>query len=153
MQGKHTADSLTKHVEILRPEHMNGYDRLFGGELMRMIDIVAGVAARRHAECEVTTACIDSLVFEAPAFVNDTIDMEARVTYTGNTSMEVRVDTFVETLKGKKTRVNRAYLVFVALDDKTMKPVPVIPFLPETEEEKAEWEAAKHRKELRKSKK
>ena len=153
MQGKRTKDSFTERVDILRPEHMNGYGRLFGGELMRQIDIIAGVAARRHAECEVTTVCVDSLVFEAPAFINDIIYMDARITYTGRTSMEVRVDTYVEPKKGVKTRVNRAYLVFVALDNETMRPVPVLPFLPETEEEITEWNAAKERKKIRESKK
>ena len=66
MQGKRTKDSFTERVDILRPEHMNGYGRLFGGELMRQIDIIAGVAARRHAECEVTTVCVDSLVLKPP---------------------------------------------------------------------------------------
>ncbi|MDY4191387.1 MAG: acyl-CoA thioesterase, partial [Oscillospiraceae bacterium] len=72
----------------------------------------------------------------------------AQVTHTGRTSMEVRVDTFVEALSGEKQRINRAYLVLVALDEKG-DPTPVPPLLLETEEEHREWEAACRRRELR----
>lgn len=146
---KRVSDSMTSHVEILMPGDLNGYSRLFGGQLMKWIDVVAAVVARRHSGCEVTTASIDRLEFQAPAFANDTIVLEGRMTYTGRTSMEVRVDTFVEALGGERRQVNRAYLVLVALDRETHKPVPVPPLLAETEEEKAEWEAGKRRRELR----
>ena len=86
------------------PADLNGYNRLFGGRLMQWIDVVAGVVARRHSGCEVTTASVDQLEFQAPAFVNDTIAMEGRITHVGRTSMEVRVDTFVESLAGSGGR-------------------------------------------------
>ena len=143
---KTVAQSRTSHVEILMPSHLNGYDRLFGGRLMEWIDMVAGVVARRHSGCEVTTASIDSLEFQAPAFVNDTIVLEGCITYTGRTSMEVRVDTFVESLNGERHRVNRAYLVMVALDQVTHKPTEIPPLEPLTIEEKTEWEAGRRRR-------
>lgn len=148
---KRIADSLTTDVEILMPSNLNGYKRLFGGQLMQWIDVVAAVAARRHSGCEVTTACIDHLEFLSPAYVNETLLLEARITYVGTTSMEVRVDTFVEALNGEKRRVNRAYIVMVALDPDTHKPTPVPPLLLETEEDRAEWEAGMRRTEARKA--
>lgn len=147
---KTVAESRTSHVQILMPAHLNGYERLFGGRLMEWIDMVAGVVARRHSGCEVTTASIDSLEFQAPAFVNDTIVLDGCITYTGRTSMEVRVDTFVESLNGERHRVNRAYLVMVALDRETHKPAVVPPLEPVTIEEKTEWEAGHRRRALRK---
>lgn len=148
---KRVADSFASHVEILMPGDMNGYGRLFGGKLMQWIDVVAGVVARRHAETEVTTACIDHLEFQAPAHVNDTLTLEGRITYVGTTSMEVRVDTFVEALGGTRTRVNRAYFVMVALDPATHRPTAVPPLLLETDEDRAEWAAAQARAQARKA--
>lgn len=148
---KRVADSFASHVEILMPGDMNGYGRLFGGKLMQWIDVVAGVVARRHAETEVTTACIDHLEFQAPAHVNDTLTLEGRITYVGTTSMEVRVDTFVEALGGARTRVNRAYFVMVALDPATHRPTAVPPLLLETDEDRAEWAAAQARAQARKA--
>lgn len=150
---KRVADSITTDVEILMPSNLNGYERLFGGQLMQWIDVVAAVAARRHSGCEVTTACVDYLEFLSPAYVNETLLLEARVTYVGTTSMEVRVDTFVEALNGEKRRVNRAYIVMVALDTETRKPTPVPPLLLETEEDHAEWAAGMERMRARKMRK
>lgn len=148
MQGKTVAQSRTQQVQILMPAHINGFNRLFGGRLMEWIDVVAGVVARRHSNCEVTTACIDQLIFEAAAFANDTVVLEGVMTYAGRTSMEVRVDTYVEARSGERTRVNRAYLVMVALDENN-QPTPVPHLIPETTEEKLEYRAAQERRELR----
>ena len=150
---KRVVDSITTDVEILMPSNMNGYKRLFGGQLMQWIDVVAAVAARRHSGCEVTTVCVDYLEVLSPAYVNETLLLEARVTYVGTTSMEVRVDTFVEALNGEKRRVNRAYIVMVALDTETRKPTPVPPLLLETEEDHAEWAAGMERMKARKARK
>jgi len=109
----------TTSVQIVLPQHCNGYKipRLFGGQMMAWIDVVGGVAARRYTNSAVTTACIDNLSFLAPAYLNDTVVQEADVVWTGRTSLEVRVDSYVERLDGRRERVNRAYAVYVALDE------------------------------------
>ena len=140
----------TTSVQIVLAQHCNGnrIPRLFGGQLMAWIDIVGAVAARRYARSAVTTACVDHLDFIGPAYLNDMVVQEARVTWTGRTSMEVRVDSYVEQQDGARAPVNRAYAVYVALDEND-QPIPVPPFTPETEEEKTEYEAAKTRRRLR----
>jgi len=141
---------VTSGVQIVLPQHCNGYKkpRLFGGQLMAWIDITGAVAARRYAHRAVTTVCVDNLNFIAPAYLNDTVVQEARVTWTGRTSLEVRVDSFVEQLDGTRALVNRAYAVFVALDEED-NPAPVPPFTPEGEEEEREYQAALERRRIR----
>ncbi|MBR6022684.1 MAG: acyl-CoA thioesterase [Kiritimatiellae bacterium] len=136
---------------IVMPQHCNGYakPRLFGGQLMAWIDVIGAVAARRYSGSAVTTARIDNLDFIAAAYLNDTVVQEAKVTWTGRTSMEVRVDSYVEQLDGTRSLINVAYLVFVALDDND-RPRKVPPFVPETDAERAEYEAALRRREIRK---
>ncbi|EMS73289.1 acyl-CoA thioesterase [Ruminiclostridium cellobioparum] len=146
---KKVSDSKTEQIQIIMPEHINGFNRLFGGRLMEWIDIVAAVVARRHSGCNVTTASIDNLQFKAAAYVNSTIFLVGQITYVGRTSMEVRVSTYVEKLDGMRYMINRAYLVLVALDEND-HPVQVPGVTLETEEEKLEWEAGKKRCELRK---
>ncbi len=133
----------TTSVQIVMPQHCNGYakPRLFGGQIMAWIDVVGAVAARRYTGCAVTTVCVDNLTFLKPAYLNDTVVQEAAVTWTGSTSLEVRVDSLVERLDGSRELVNRAYAVFVALDEED-RPTPVPPFEPQTEEERAEYEDA-----------
>lgn len=149
MEAKPARLSRTVQTQIVLNEHINGAGRLFGGRLMEWIDIVAGVAARRHSGRNVTTASVDTLSFKAPAYLNDTVSIEGVVTCTGRTSMEVRVDTYVEALDGQRSMINRAYLVLVALDAQG-HPTPVPPLLAETDEEKAEQEAGLRRTALRK---
>ncbi len=149
LQPKTVSQSRTEQVQIVMPEHINGYDRLFGGKLVEWIDIVAGVVARRHSNRNITTVSIDNLHFKAAAHVNNTVVLIGQITHVGNTSMEVRVDTFVESLCGEKKLVNRAYLVMVALNDEE-RPTKVPSLIIETEEERLEWEAGAKRSALRK---
>ena len=148
-QRKHVSDSKTEQVYILHPQHMNTYGRLFGGILMQWIDEIAAIVAKRHAQCEGTTAAIDNLNFKAGASINDMVVLIAHLTYVGTSSMEVRVDTYTEDLSGERHSINRAYLIFVAID-KDGHPVKVPGLIIETESEKAEWEGGKKRYELRK---
>jgi acyl-CoA hydrolase len=138
----------TTHVQIVRVSHVNGANRLFGGQLMEWIDVTAAVEARRHAGSDVVTAAVDALEFIAPVALNDTLVLEAEVTWTGRTSLEVRVETFREHLDGERVLVNRAYLLFVAVDT-AGKPREVQPFVPQTPVQKKEWENALLRREYR----
>ena len=141
-------DSYTEQVQIIMPQHVNDAQRLFGGQLMAWIDVVAAVAARRHSGRPVTTASVDELSFLNAANLDETVVLAARVTYVGRTSMEVRVDTFVERLDGRRDPVNRAYLVLVALDENG-NPTQVPGLEIETEEERAEWADGERRRLLR----
>ena len=145
---KRVSDSYTEQVQILTLGSLNGYNRLFGGQLMEWIDIVAGVVARRHSGKNVTTACVDHLDFLGAAHSIDTLLLRGRVTHVGRTSMEVCVETDVESLDGSRELVNRAYLVMVALDENE-KPAPVPGLLLETEQEKRDWEQAEARRKAR----
>ncbi len=152
MQPKHISDTMIEQVYQVRPEHLNGSGRLFGGRLMEWIDEVAGLVAMRHAQSNVITASVDNLKFIRGVYQGDLLVLIGKMTYVGNTSMEVRVDTYVETLDGMRRPVNRAYLVQVAVDQKD-KPVRVPGLIVETESEKAEWEAGIRRRAMRKQRK
>ncbi len=146
---KRVADSLATQVQILTQTHMNGYSRLFGGQLMSWMDIVAAVAARRHSGRNVTTVRVEGLDFRLPAHANDTLALDAHVAYVGTSSMYVRVKAYVEELNGERRLTNQAWFVMVALDENE-EPVQVPELILETEQEKAEWaEAAEMKKRMR----
>ena len=150
MEMKRVSDSSTEQVYIVRSTHINGYGRLFGGFLMQWIDELAGIVCRRHCQSTVTTASIDNLSFEAPAYQDDMVVLVGRLTYVGRTSMEVRVDAFVEDMSGIRKTINRAYVVMVAIA-KDGEPVPVPGLELENENERYEWQSGKKRYELRKT--
>lgn len=149
MMKKHVEDSLTEQTYLMRPKYLNGYGNLFGGQLMGWIDEVASIVAMRHSESDITTAAIDNLNFKQGATVDDVIVLRGRITHVGHTSMEVRVDTYVEDRHGMRKMINRAYVVMVAVDEHH-KPVPVPGLYVGTESGKAEWEGGEKRYLLRK---
>ena len=146
---KRVEESITEQIQLVMPEHINGSGRLFGGKLMEWIDVVASVVAKRHSQCNVTTAAIDNLQFKAAAHLNDTLVLVGRLTYVGTSSMEIRVDTYVESMDGMRKPINRAYLVMVAIDEDE-RPIKVPRIKVVTESQRAEWEGGKKRTELRK---
>lgn len=148
-QTKKVADSRTEQQYLIRHSHLNHYGRLFGGQLLIWIDELAGMVATRHSNSFVTTAAIDNLQFKAPAYLGDMIVLIGNVTCVGRSSMEIRVDTYIEAMDGKRSMINRAYVDMVAIDS-TGATVEVPELILETEEEKAEYAAAMKRKEMRK---
>jgi acyl-CoA hydrolase len=149
MNAKRPSESYTEQVQILTQGSLNGFNRLFGGQLMEWIDVVAAVVARRHSGRNVTTAAVDNLVFSGPARANDTVLLIGKITYVGRTSMEVCVRTYIEALNGTRREINIAHLVMVALDEREY-PVEVPGLIPATDEEKEAWHAGERRSRLRK---
>lgn len=147
-EAKLVKESVVETVHIVRPNHLNGAGRLFGGILMQWIDEVAGVVAIRHSKCNCITASVDNLRFIRGAYQSETIVLRGKVTYVGHTSMEVRVDTYVENREGMRRPINRAYFTMVALDEHD-KPTEVPGLVIGSEEEKAEWEAGEKRRKMR----
>ena len=143
--------SQVENVYVIRYENINPTGRLFGGQLVSWIDEVAGACASRHTGLPVTTASIDNLTFKRGAYLADRLVLLGRMTYVGNTSCEVRVDTFIEDKEGYRHIINRAFLTYVAIDE-AGRPLP-IPYGLEvkTVAEQARWDGALLRRNNRKS--
>jgi len=148
-QMKTVSQSLTEQQYLIRPSHINHYGRLFGGQLLYWIDELAGIVAIRHSGAIVTTAAIDNLQFQAPAYEGDMIVLRGQVTCVGRSSMEIRVDTYREALNGTQQMINRAYIDMVAINSDG-QPIEVPGLILETLEQQAEFDAAQKRKALRK---
>ena len=136
-------------AQLMLPEHANNHGNVHGGWIMKLVDEVGGLACMRHARHRVVTVAIDQMTFRQPIRIGDLVTLDAEVTYTGNTSMEVEVLVSAENpITGKRTHTNKAYLVYVALDD-NQDPVKVPPVVITSQEEKIRMEAAfirqKHR--------
>ena len=142
---KRVSDSYTTQVQLLTQGNLNGFNRLFGGKLMSWMDIVAGVTARRHSERNVTTVCVEELVFRAPAHANDTLMITGHICYVGRTSMDVCVKVYIEALSGNRKLINTAHFVMVALDENE-QPTEVPGLILENDEQHAEWDEALRRR-------
>lgn len=152
MITKCVSDSKVETVHLVRPNHLNGANRLFGGIMMQWMDEVAGIVAKRHSMTNVTTASVDNLTFLHGAYSNEMVVISGKVTWVGNTSMEITVDAFVENLSGQRSRINNAHFIMVALDEND-KPVPVPRLSLQTEEERMAWANGEERRRLRQQRK
>lgn len=150
MKKKRIEDSVTEQIHLLKYEDINGEGRLFGGKLVSWIDEVAGTVAKRHTGSKVTTASIDNLQFKQPAYLDNLVVIIGRVTYVGHTSLEVRVDSYVEDLNGIRRLINRAFLTMVCLDENNKSTQVPYGLIIENDIQQAEWDNAKKRIELRK---
>jgi acyl-CoA hydrolase len=149
MQPKHSSESATEMVQVVLPNDANPLGFILGGTVMHLIDIAGAIACHRHSRRRVVTAAVDDLVFLHSIKVGDLIILNARVTCTFTTSMEVQVDVFSEeSLTGKRQRTSRAFLTFVAIDE-IGKRVEVPPLLVETPEEQRVCDEAHARREQR----
>jgi len=136
-------------VQVVLPNDANPLGFILGGTVMHLIDIAAAIACHRHTRTRVVTASVDDLQFLHSIKIGDLIILQARVTCTFSTSMEVRVDVFSEeALTGARLKTSRAFLTFVALDAEG-KRTPVPPLLLETDEERRVTVEALARREQR----
>ena len=134
-------------TQIVMPMHTNGVAGvMFGGIMMQWIDVCAGVAAMRHAGGAVLTASIDRLDFLSPVQVGEIVVLQAQVNYTGRTSMEAGCRVETEDMRtGARRYVTKAYLTFVAIDERG-RPRPIAPIELATDEDRRRHTDAEHRR-------
>jgi acyl-CoA hydrolase len=150
LNPKKVSDSRTEMTQMVMPNDTNPINNLMGGNLMRWMDIAAGICAGKHCEAYVVTASVDHVSFQHPILLGDVVTLKACVTRAFNTSVEVYVEVFSANLKGyEDRRTNHAYFTFVAIDDDTRMPISVPKVIPLTKEEETMFEGASRRRELR----
>lgn len=150
MEAKKVSASVTTMTEMIMPNDTNPLGNLMGGNLMRWMDIAAGICAAKHTNAHVVTVSVDNVSFDKPIHSGDIITLNACVTRAFRTSVEIYVEVFAADMLGRNARkCNDAYLTFVAIDEATHKPVAVPPVLPLTGEEQKRYDSALRRRELR----
>jgi uncharacterized protein (TIGR00369 family) len=135
--------------QVMDLTHANLMGNVHGGEIMKLIDTAAGIAASRHAGGPVVTASLDQMNFLHPVRVGNVVFVHAAVNDVGRTSLEVGVRVEAEDVaSGERTHTSSAYLVFVALDEHG-RPRPVPAVAPETDKERRRQAEAKIRRDHR----
>src|SRR5262245_30594870 len=149
MDSKKAKESLIIMTELVLPNDTNIFGNLMGGRLMYWMDIAAALSAQKHCNAPVVTASVDNISFENPIKLGNAVHIEAKVSRSFNTSMEVHLRVWGEDLTQQfKYKSNEAYYTFVALDPHR-KPRPVPGLIPESDEEKKLFDGALRRRQLR----
>lgn len=144
--------SYTTQTKIVLPGDTNHHQSIFGGQVLAYIDEIAAIAAMKHSGGEVVTAAIDSVDFVSPAMLGEVMELEAMVTSTGRTSMEVYVRVVSRNLATLEERLTTESFVTIVAIDEDGKPRAVPAVQPETEREQRLFDSATPRKEHRKMK-
>lgn len=148
-QRREAGESATTLQRLMLPEHANQLGAVHGGEVMKAADEAGAICAMRHARRPCVTVCVDSMEFHSPVRVGQLLKCNARVTWTGRTSIEVQVQVEAEdVIAGQVTLTNSAYIVYVALDD-AGKPTGVTPLALVTAEDERLWQEATLRQQER----
>jgi acyl-CoA thioesterase YciA len=111
---------------VAMPADTNPAGDIFGGWIMSLMDLAAGVAAGTRAKGRVATAAVSNLNFLQPVKVGDVVCVYTDITKTGRTSITVGVEAYVlRRNQGERVRVTAAEFVLVAVDDNgTPRPLP-----------------------------
>jgi acyl-CoA hydrolase len=150
LKAKPVSASASEMAEVVLPAQTNPLGKLLGGHVMHMVDIVAAMAASRHANSYMVTASVDYIDFKNAVNVGEIVMLKSQVHRVFHTSLEVGVEVFSENLlTGERKSTTSAYVTFVAIDEVTRKPRPVPPLIVKTAEEKRRWREAGKRREIR----
>lgn len=150
MEGKPvSASAIIDQVVEVFPNDLNAHGTLFGGRLMQVVDSLAAIVAKRHSGRVCVTLGIDSVRFRNPARHGDILVCKSSVNRTWNTSMEVGVKVVAEDFRTLEQKdILSAYFTFVAMDE-NLKPIEVIPVIPETAEQIVRYQEAEKRRNMR----
>jgi acyl-CoA hydrolase len=149
-KGKPVSASASEMAEVVLPAQTNPLGKLLGGHVMHMVDIVAAMAASRHANSYMVTASVDYIDFRNPVNLGEIVILKSHVNRVFHTSLEVGVEVFSEDiLTGQRKHTTSAFVTFVAIDEHTRQPQPVRPLIVKTADERRRWTEAAERRSIR----
>jgi len=145
---KFAKETLAVTSEIVLPNDTNTLGNLMGGRLLHWMDISAAISSQRFCRRVVVTASVNNVSFDRPIRLGDIVTLEAKVSRSFTSSMEVFIDVWVENhITGERHKCNEAIYTFVAVDQ-LGNPITVPECIPETEEEQKRYEGALRRRQL-----
>jgi acyl-CoA hydrolase len=145
-KGKRSDESESETSIIMLPSDANPRGNVFGGVILKHLDLIAGLVAKRHAgHANIVTASIDRMTFLKPVYIGNALILSARLNYVKRSSMEVEVTIEAEDLDtGERVLTGTAYVIVLALD-KNGKPIEVIPLILDTDEDKKRFHEGESR--------
>lgn len=103
---------------LAMPADTNANGDIFGGWVVSLMDMAAGIEARRRARSRVVTVAIDKLTFIKPVYVGDTVACYADLIKVGRTSMQFKIEVWSLSLGDEKERqVAEGHFTFVAINE------------------------------------
>ena len=120
---------------ITEPSDVNFGGKVHGGMVMKWIDQTAFACASNWAETYCVTVYVGGIKFYKPIQIGEIVKIDARIIYTGNTSMHIAVDVQSRPIAGQVfEKTTHCIIVFVGVDADG-NPTKVSKWTPVTQEE------------------
>ena len=104
-------------VKAIFPGTTNHYDTLFGGTAMLWMDEVAFISATRFSKKRVVTVSTDRIDFKHPIPAGTIVELIAKVTKVGRSSLTVNVQLYLEKMYEEYRKLAlEGNFSFVAID-------------------------------------
>ncbi len=92
-KGKSPNGSKTEKTMMILPSDANPKGNVFGGVILKEVDLVAEIVAKRHARnTNCVTASIDRMMFLEPVYIGNALIMSAWLNYVHRSLMDVEVN-------------------------------------------------------------
>ena len=111
---------------IAMPADANPHGDIFGGWILSQMDLAGGSIAARRAKGRTVTVAITAMTFHRPVFIGDVVTCYATIMKVGNTSITVKVESWVRRGTGQELiEVTEGIFTYVAVgSDRRPCPVP-----------------------------
>jgi acyl-CoA hydrolase len=119
---------------LAEPNTVNYGGKVHGGTVMKWIDEAGYACATSWAKRYCVTVYVGGIRFHRPIMIGDLVEVEAKLAYTGSTSMNISVEVRSGDMKGGKLETTTECLIVFVSVDSHGKPMPVNPWAPETPE-------------------
>ncbi len=102
---------------VAMPADTNPAGDIFGGWIMSLMDLAAGISAGTRAKGRVATAAVSNLSFLQPVKIGDVVCVYTETIRTGRSSITLAVEAWVlRGGQGQRVKVTAAEFVLVAVD-------------------------------------
>lgn len=100
------------------PADANAYGDIFGGWLVSLMDMGAGLIAARRAHGRAVTIAMDGMQFHKPVKVGDEVTVYGDLQKVGRTSMTIAIEAWRRHRhEEERVKVTEAVFTFVAIDE------------------------------------
>ncbi len=135
---------------LAEPQDVNFGGKVHGGAVMKWIDLAAYACAAGWSGRYCVTAYAGGIRFVAPIHVGSLVEVEAKVIYTGNSSMHIALEVCACDPKSLNRRLTTHCIVIMVAVDETGQKISIPTWKPETDSDKKQHKAAIKLMEMRK---
>lgn len=136
---------------LAEPQDVNFGGKVHGGAVMKWIDLAAYACSAGWCGYYCVTAYAGGIRFVAPIHVGSLVEVSAKVIYTGRSSMHIAVEVIACDPKSLNRRLTTHCIVIMVAVDANGESVAVPEWIPESDEDKCQFDTAKKLMDMRKT--